>query len=300
MKVLYATDGSEAAFAAMKLLSKLFRREKATVQIVSVTHSWSLDPDHLILELDPIAERRGDSHKIVDAAADELKDAGFKVSTMVLEGVPGRQLVNHARSGFDLVIAGAGSHSWLGNRLLGSVSTYLLHEAPCSVLIVHEAPKAEGRGHVLVGVDGSNTSDETVSMLAQVLDPQLCDVELVSVVPYLVPAVAPVLMGPIATDQKSIDRAEAELARQAEIHVQKSAGVLREAGFRVQAVVERGGAATVLLERAMLTEADLIAVGSRGLGPIRRAFLGSVSDQIARHSHASLIGRFYMNHEFDR
>jgi len=36
---------------------------------------------------------------------------------------------------------------------------------------------------------------------------------------------------------------------------------------------------------------DLVAVGSRGLGPIARAILGSVSDQVVRHSPAALIGR---------
>lgn len=299
MKVLYATDGSEAAFAAKSLLTKLFRRDKTIIKVVSVTHSWSFDPGHIVLELDPIAERRGDSHRIVDAAAADLKDAGFEVSTAVLEGVPSLELVKLAKSGYDLVIVGAGSHSWLGNRLLGSVSTYLLHEAPCSVLIVHEAPMAEGHGHVLVGVDGSNTSDETMSMLTRVLDPSLCDVGLMSAVPYQLPVVAPVLVGP-TTDQKTLAPADAELLKQAETQVQKWAEAFRDAGFRTSTRVERGGAAPVLLEEAKQTDADLIAVGSRGLGPIRSTFLGSVSDQIARLSRSALIGRFDTDHEFER
>lgn len=184
MKILYATDGSQAAFDAKRVLTKLFRRDGTKVKVVSVSHSWSFDPGHVVLELDPIAERRDDSHKIVDAAAAELKEAGFDTSAMVLEGSPGHELVKLAKTGFDLVVVGAGSHSWLGNRLLGSVSTYVLHEALCSVLVVHEAPADDGTGRVLIGVDGSNTSNETVRTLTRVLDPARCEIEVLSVVTY--------------------------------------------------------------------------------------------------------------------
>lgn len=89
MKILYATDGSQAAFDAKRALIKLFQRDGAKIKVVSVTHAWSFDPGHVVLELDPIAERRGDSHAIAGAAAAELNEAGFETSTMVLEGPPG-------------------------------------------------------------------------------------------------------------------------------------------------------------------------------------------------------------------
>lgn len=299
MKVLYATDGSEAAFAAKNVLLKLFRRDKTKIRAVSVTHAWSLDPDHIAFQLDPISERRGDSHEIVDAAAAELVEAGFDVKTVVLEGAPGHELVKYAKSGFDLVLVGAGSHSWLGTRLLGSVSTYVLHEAPCSVAVAHEAITPDGRGRVLVGVDGSNISDETVRMMASGLDPDRCDIAVLSVVPYQTPPITPVLMGPVVTDRKTMERVDEQLVRQAEDHVHRAAAVFQEAGFHTTARVEHGGPATVLLEEAKQIDADAIAVGSRGLGPIRRALLGSVSDQIARHAGVALVGRFYLNPEFD-
>ena len=35
--------------------------------------------------------------------------------------------------------------------------------------------------------------------------------------------------------------------------------------------------------------AGLIVVGSRGLGPLRRALMGSVSDSVVRHAHCPVM-----------
>ncbi|MBX6765035.1 MAG: universal stress protein, partial [Rubrobacteraceae bacterium] len=35
--------------------------------------------------------------------------------------------------------------------------------------------------------------------------------------------------------------------------------------------------------------ADLVVVGSRGLGGLRRTLMGSVSDSVVRHAHCSVL-----------
>lgn len=46
-----------------------------------------------------------------------------------------------------------------------------------------------------------------------------------------------------------------------------------------------------LLKEAENVGADLVVVGSRGSGAVRRTLLGSVGDQVLRHAPATLIGR---------
>ena len=36
-------------------------------------------------------------------------------------------------------------------------------------------------------------------------------------------------------------------------------------------------------------DAGLIVLGSRGLGPLRRALMGSVSDSVVRHAHCPVL-----------
>lgn len=54
-----------------------------------------------------------------------------------LSGSPGRAICELARNwGADLIITGRRERSGLSELFLGSVSNYVLHHAPCSVLIV--------------------------------------------------------------------------------------------------------------------------------------------------------------------
>ena len=64
---------------------------------------------------------------------------------------------------------------------------------------------------------------------------------------------------------------------------------LRRLGHRVEVRYEQGPAASVLREAAAEFAADLIVVGSRGRGPAAKAFLGSVSADLADHASCPVL-----------
>ncbi|XP_053376803.1 universal stress protein Slr1101-like [Mercenaria mercenaria] len=51
----------------------------------------------------------------------------------------------------------------------------------------------------------------------------------------------------------------------------------------------QGKPGDVICQLAQEEGADLIVIGSRGLGKIRRALLGSVSDHVVHHSHIPVV-----------
>ncbi len=93
----------------------------------------------------------------------EAKDSGIEAELKYIEpGNPGEIICQWAKEWkADLIIMGRRSHSKLQNLFhLGSVSDYVVHHAPCSVVIVHNQPK------ILVAVDnyaiGEHVFDEAV------------------------------------------------------------------------------------------------------------------------------------------
>jgi nucleotide-binding universal stress UspA family protein len=73
--------------------------------------------------------------------------------------------------------------------------------------------------------------------------------------------------------------------------------LLRKESWRVKAVggtvagahPRMGEVALEIVALAEELQADLIVIGSRGLGGVRRALIGSVSDSVVRHAHCPVL-----------
>ncbi|EDX83315.1 universal stress protein family, putative [Synechococcus sp. PCC 7335] len=73
----------------------------------------------------------------LQALAAEARSAEVNVEFRQITGGPGRTISQLAKTwGADLIVIGNRGHSGLSELLLGSVSNYVLHHSPCSVLTV--------------------------------------------------------------------------------------------------------------------------------------------------------------------
>ncbi|MEM9903711.1 MAG: universal stress protein [Cyanobacteria bacterium P01_D01_bin.44] len=74
----------------------------------------------------------------------EAEAVGVTASHLQSYGRPGPAICKTAKdSHVDLVILGSHGRSGLRELILGSVSNYVMHHAPCSVLVVHEQSTTE-------------------------------------------------------------------------------------------------------------------------------------------------------------
>ena len=65
---------------------------------------------------------------------------------------------------------------------------------------------------------------------------------------------------------------------------------MKSSGIEVaEAHLRRGRADEEVIVLAEELGADLIVMGSRGLGGVKRALMGSVSDSVVRHAHCPVL-----------
>ncbi len=134
---------------------------------------------------------------------------------------------------------------------------------------------------LLVGYDGSAGAGAAVSFALALAGKARCSVTLVHVVPdgeaaasaELVPGVAQQIVEQVATWQHRLENLAAYAAP----------------GVAVTCRAVPGAPAAVLSAIASEFEADVILVGSRGLGPVRRALMGSVSTELLAHAPCSVM-----------
>ncbi|MPZ92396.1 MAG: hypothetical protein GEU68_12295 [Actinobacteria bacterium] len=218
-----------------------------------------------------------------------LEARGFQVSGLVREGYPPFEILDQIESGrHELAVLGTGKAGRLGQVVLGSASTKVLHASPTSVLIVHMADESQD-GRILVGIDGSGASESAVHAVGELCDPQRVKVHLSAAIRL---SDAAALGGDWAgLASKGRKKLLVQLRSQAENDFGRARRSLEERGFAVTSNLAEGNPAEQLLVQAEEGNFDVVAVGSRGRTILERVLLGSVTDRVVRQSRASLVGR---------
>jgi len=186
-----------------------------------------------------------------------------------------------ASSGSDLLILGARGLGGFRGLLLGSVSQQCLHHATCPVAIVRAQAHPGGTmERIVVGVDGSDNSqralrwalDEGRLRQAAVEVVHTWHAPYVDAYPYGVPVFDPEIYE--KTAKQVLDTA---------VDAEDTAGL----PVPVERIATLGGAASAIVEAAK--GADLVVVGSRGLGGFKGLLLGSVSHQVTHHAPCPVV-----------
>ena len=135
-KIIWATDGSAAADAALPQVRGLASAE-GTVVVVLHCNETMVGPR--AYGLDVTIDETDIREKIKEQGA-QLEREGFNVTTEFVAGRSG--IAAHAiadaakENGADLIVVGTRGHTALGGLLLGSVTQRLLQVTPCPVLAV--------------------------------------------------------------------------------------------------------------------------------------------------------------------
>jgi nucleotide-binding universal stress UspA family protein len=133
-KILLAYDGFEHSRHALEEVAKLAVGEQGQVTILSVVPAdarGSKSGGHVGL--------RPHAHEDVARAHQYLREHGVESEMKMDHGDPAEQILAEAKAGgYDLLVVGSRGRGPVARLLLGSVSTELVENAPCPVLVAAE------------------------------------------------------------------------------------------------------------------------------------------------------------------
>jgi nucleotide-binding universal stress UspA family protein len=278
MRILLATDGSPDAARAVEWLTQFPVPADAAIDVVS-----SIPWPESVTKAGPELWKHGEV--VVEDARRRLARRWSRVSARVADGDPRSVIVEAAAaSGSTLVVLGARSLGVVASALLGSVSLGVARHAPCPVLVCKGAVRP--LRSVTVGLDGSDSARAALQYFAALPLPADLAVRLVGVVePLRYP------MADIATPQLVELMTEYEDERRTQLETILGAGCaeLRGRVRKVTTTTLVGQAAPSILSEAAKQPSDLVVVGARGLGPVKRLLLGSTSESVLRHASCSVL-----------
>jgi nucleotide-binding universal stress UspA family protein len=286
MRILLATDGSADARAAAAWLGDLPLPGAARIRVLTVV---TLPTP--ALDIPPVAELHAallaEGRSIVEETVKLLGPRAKAAETRVVQGRPNEEIVRAAGEwAADLVVVGARGLGAVKAFLLGSVSQTVARHAPCAVLVVKGRPRR--LDSVLVATDGSEGADGAIRFFLSLAIGRGVRVRLLSVVeapPH--PATAPRVI------RRQLAAMIADIARERRSAVGKildhATVTLKGKLSRVTRSMPTGHPAEEILGAAAGFDPDLIVLGARGLGTMKRLLLGSVSERVLRDARCPVL-----------
>lgn len=280
-QIVVGVDESAGAAAALRWAVR-----EAGVRGWSLTAvlAWGyLDQHHAVAgqPFDP-EYREADAVAALDAIVTSTvgTDAAATVERKAVNDLAARGLLD-AAAGADLVVVGARGLGGFRGLLLGSVSQQVLQHAACPVAVLRESPDdpSAAIGRIVVGVDGSDLSHRALEWALDAARVHGAAVEVVHTWAMPYGAGSPFIGVFDATPVEEIAHRTLDAAIESADTDGLSSPLTRK--------VTGGSAATAILEAA--EHADLVVVGSRGLGGFKGAVLGSVSNQVAHRASCAVV-----------
>ncbi|MBX6384571.1 MAG: universal stress protein [Microbispora sp.] len=273
-EIVVGVDGSKPATAALEWAAEDARRRGTALRIVHVREPWAHTyPFHAI---EGFAQSYSEfCEGVLAAAADRAREIapGVEITTDLAEGTVVETLRARSVGAAALVVGSRGMGGFSG-LILGSVGLGLAGHTEVPVVVVRK-PQRNKYHEVVVGFDGSLHSEAALEFAFE--EARVRRGRVHAVYAWEMPVLSPFAVGYGAALEEIFDN-------------ERRAARLRLAPWRDKhpdvPLVETAvcGHPVPALADASLV-ADLVVVGSRGLGGVRGALIGSVSHAVLHRAH---------------
>ena len=278
--IVVAYDGSEYSKSALMEASNWIKRHGGSAVLV---HAVSFDE----AESGPIPEqlekRMHFGKKICYQAKEDLSSVpGLDLESVICEGEPPETIAEIARAKkADLIAIGTHGRKGIKKLIMGSVTSGLIGQAPCDVLVVKKPCKTcKGMYEsILLPFDGSECCKHALKQACRMAS---MDGSAVTVL-YVIPRYEEMIGFYRSSSIRS------SLMDEAQKIAERAAELALESGIHVKVLIEDGDVSGKIAEVAAKEGNDIIVMGSYGWSGINKAVIGSNTERVIMHADCPIL-----------
>ena len=278
--ILVGFDDSEFSKAALIEVSNWVKRHGGKVVLVNAVYfdeeEFSIAPEQ--------REKRLELGKNICIQKREMlsSEFGIEAESLVCEGEPPEVIVDIAREKkADLIAMGTYGRKGLKRLLMGSVTSRVVVNAHCDVLVVKK-PCSECTGEyksILVPFDGSEFSKKALNRACEL---SKIDDSLITAL-YVIPRYEEMVE---FFRSESIKKS---LLREAQKITDEAKGTASSHGVSIKTEIQEGHAGDEIIKTADRLENDLIVMGSYGFRGVNKAIMGSTAERVIINASCPIL-----------
>lgn len=283
-------DSSRRAFVYAAALAKRFSARLTLFHVVTLFDDDPYDPHFSFPHLDDFYKQlENQAGEQFEKIISENRSAGLDINYIIQRGFsPYEEILRFAEDNqVDLIVMGTHGRTALSRFFLGSVTTKVVHHAPCPVMTVRMDAKEPAKAimpkfkRLLVPTDFTEPSNKALQLACGLLE-EGGTIFLLHVIEGLVqPAF-------IAADGELILEITPQIRDNSEALLKQAAAQV-PAGIDVQIVTREGAIAHEILEFAEGQNIDLIVMGTHGQNMLSHLFIGSEANRVIRKANCPVI-----------
>ena len=280
--IVVGYDESESSKAALKEASLRVKNRNGKLYLV---HAVYFDKEEFAILPSQMEKRFEMGTRVCKTAKQELQSQvglNGSVESFVCEGEPPEVLIDIAQGKkADLIALGTYGRKGLKRLLMGSVTSQVILDAPCDVLVV-KRPCNECTGSyqsLLVPYDGSEFSKKALRRAGEMAK---ADGGQVTVL-YVIPRYEEMM------EFYRSDSIKKSLHAEAEKILGEAKKIADGLGISVRTEVREGHASDEIVAAAQKLENDLIAMGTYGWKGVNNAIMGSTTNRVIAHASCPIL-----------
>jgi len=280
-KVLVPVDGSNPSLLAEETATIVAKKMGATVTVLHVIHEveeyyrflyavQGLErniPHSIIKEMLLLSEK--EANKIVNDAQALFNKEAVTVDTKILKAADPADSILEFSKNYDLTVMGAQGKTEKHSYSLGSITKKVIRHTACPTLFIKESCALS---NLLICIDGSETSIKALNYAFKLANKIGSRITLLNVQEYRLCSLS--------------SKVAKELGERI---LSKALSTIEKGELKIDKRVEYGVPSDVIVEVAESGNHDLIVLGNRGLGGVKRFLLGSVSDDVSHKAKCSVM-----------